>query len=429
MKNLAICLIFLAGLLPSCTQVKIEENTTGTLTGIAADKTTGEPVPVVNLVLTPGGNSTVTGSDGSFSFTDLKGGTYTIAYTKDGYKSGSSEVYVEAGLETQANLLIERIPAVITADSDELDFGESASINTLSFNIVNPSYETLSWEVENSCPWIADIQPSEGRLAFGKTSTIVVTIDRSSLADGENETVIVIRSSNGAGNAEVKIRAVRNDPERLPEIEIAGLYDKIDYMEGTGFLIFNVKDTGHPPYSELRLAVISYKDGYKHDEALIGLTGVSGTGSFITELANLDHNLSYRLQLSAISPSGTAYSNIFEIPVPDYLEIPALGLAVQKENIGSGNFNTVNSLCENSIIGGYSDWRLPDIDELMSIYTLRSTIGGFSSYSSYNHFFWSSTPSGENATQIVRFGSGSLSSIQNGERGYGRCVRTLTSTE
>ena len=381
---------------------------------------------MVNLVLTPGGNSTVTGSDGSFSFTDLKGGTYTIAYTKDGYKSGSSEVYVEAGLETQANLLIERIPAVITADSDELDFGESASINTLSFNIVNPSYETLSWEVENNCPWIADIQPSEGRLAFGKTSTIVVTIDRSSLADGENETVIVIRSSNGAGNAEVKIRAVRNDPERLPEIEIAGLYDKIDYMEGTGFLLFNVKDTGHPPCSELNLLIVSYKDGYKQDEALIGLTGISGTGSFITELANLDHNLSYRLQLSAISPSGTAYSNIFEIPVPDYLEIPSLGLAVQKEDIGAGNFNTVNSLCQNSITGGYGDWRLPDIDELMSIYTIRTTIGGFSSYSNY---YWSSTPAGENSTKIVGFSFGSLISMQNGERAKGRCVRTLTSTE
>ena len=336
-------------LLAACSQTEIENKTTGNLSGIVSDMTTGEPVSVVNLSLEPGGNSTVTGSDGSFSFKNLTAGTYTIHYTKDGYKEGSKDIFIERGRESQANLLIERIPAVIAADCDLLDFGETPSINTLSFNIVNSSYETLSWKAEYNCPWIVEISPSEGQLAFGKTATIVVTIDRSLLTDGENETVIVIRSSNGAGNAEVKIKAVRNDPERLPDIEIAGLYGKIDYMEGTGVLSFNIKDFGKPLYSDLILTIISYrKDGSTYNNESTSLVGVTEPGQYFIDLINMQHWCRYTIQLIAINSVGTVYSNILEIPIQEYIEIKSLGIAVQTADIGSGDFYTVNSLCNSS---------------------------------------------------------------------------------
>lgn len=52
----------------SCTPIIEEEVTTGSISGIVSDKTTGEPIPTVRLTLEPDGTSTVTGSDGSFSF-------------------------------------------------------------------------------------------------------------------------------------------------------------------------------------------------------------------------------------------------------------------------------------------------------------------------------------------------------------------------
>lgn len=76
-----IALLFLTILCACASDIDIKENTSSII-GIVADKTTGEPVPVVNLTLTPGGKSTVTGSDGSFSFKDLDEVNYTVRLEK-----------------------------------------------------------------------------------------------------------------------------------------------------------------------------------------------------------------------------------------------------------------------------------------------------------------------------------------------------------
>ena len=136
--------IMLAGLLfMACADDINEEVTIGKISGVVSDKTTGEPVATVSAVLSPGGNSTVTGSDGSFEFVDLAPGEYTVNINKEGYKGNNKTVTVVAGQTTQAHLLIERIPAVITANRTELDFGKDYGVNTLSFNIVNNNYEKL----------------------------------------------------------------------------------------------------------------------------------------------------------------------------------------------------------------------------------------------------------------------------------------------
>lgn len=183
----------------------IEENPFGGIAGSVSDRTTGEPVATVNVTLSPGGKSTVTGSDGSFSFVDLKPGIYRIDIRKEGYDPNYNTVEVAVGQQALAHMLIERIPAIVTADRKELDFGGNTSLNTLSFGIVNSSFEDLSWQIEHDCKWIKEIKPASGILKLGKTETIVVTIDREQLAAGNNKTVIVVRSTNG--RAEVTIKA------------------------------------------------------------------------------------------------------------------------------------------------------------------------------------------------------------------------------
>ena len=66
--------------------------------------------------------------------------------------------------------------------------------------------------------------------------------------------------------------------------------------------------------------------------------------------------------------------------------------------IGTGAQNTIDimngcatagiaaSLCGDLVLGGYSDWYLPSIDELTQLYINRVAIGGFA-----NNFYWSST--------------------------------------
>ena len=188
---------------------ELAQELTGNILGTVADATTGEPVPTVGIVLEPGGASTLTGSDGNYMFTDLKAGTYTLTLTKEGYTPASKTLEVTAGGQTNGYVLISRIPAMVTVDRDSLAFGDGSEVNTLSFNIVNSSYEDLEWRIEYDCDWISDIKDKEGVLPYGKTQTIVVFIDRSLLLPGYNETVVVVRSSNGS--SDLKVSAIGED--------------------------------------------------------------------------------------------------------------------------------------------------------------------------------------------------------------------------
>lgn len=53
--------------------------------GIVSDASTGTPVANATINLSPGGRSTVSGSDGQFEFLDLDPGQYTITVQCTGY--------------------------------------------------------------------------------------------------------------------------------------------------------------------------------------------------------------------------------------------------------------------------------------------------------------------------------------------------------
>lgn len=94
--------IGVAVLIMSCTPVTVEEST-GNLSGIVYDKTTEDPVPVVSLELDSSGKSTVTGSDGCFSFKKLESGEYCISFSKEGYKAGNKNVSVTSGEDSETH--------------------------------------------------------------------------------------------------------------------------------------------------------------------------------------------------------------------------------------------------------------------------------------------------------------------------------------
>ncbi len=286
----------------SCSSDSTEEVNTGGIAGSVSDRTTGEPVATVNVTLSPGGKSTVTGSDGSFSFVDLEPDDYTIDIRKEGYNPNSSRIRVAAGQQSQAHLLIERIPAIVTADREELDFGENAGVNTLSFGIINSSYEDLSWQIEHDCKWIKEIRPVSGVLKLGKTETIVVIIDRELLSAGNNETVLVVRSTNG--RAEVKIKAVgaERDTPRL------NILDATKITSSTATLNGEILAAGIPAYTE-RGFVYSLNSMPTFDNMLAKLTApVTEDNTYSYNLRGLTLGETYYVRAYATNSVGTAYS-------------------------------------------------------------------------------------------------------------------------
>jgi len=82
-KLISITLMILAIILlwHGCT--KPEE--TGTIYGTVTDFATGEPLKNVNVRIRPSGETTQTGSDGTYMFQDLRPGKYSLFLSKADY--------------------------------------------------------------------------------------------------------------------------------------------------------------------------------------------------------------------------------------------------------------------------------------------------------------------------------------------------------
>lgn len=106
------------------------------------------------------------------------------------------------------------------------------------------------------------------------------------------------------------------------------------------------------------------------------------------------------------------------------------GLMWQDDAIGSTmNWSTAITTCENLTLGGYSDWRLPNIRELKSIVDKSRYDPAISPnfIAITSDQYWSSTTDASNSSDgwFVAFysGIGSSSSGKGNNSVYVRCVR------
>lgn len=288
----------------SCTESIDEHSNTGGIAGVVADKTTGEPVPVVNVKLEESGASTVTGSDGSFSFQNLTAGTYTILISKEGYKDNTTSVKVSGGSITDCHLLIERIPAVLTIDRESLDFGDNYSNTTLSFSMVNKNYIDLDWEIVYSCRWIKEIDPikSIAKLGYGKTQTVVVIIDRDALQPGNNETVIVVRTTDGASELSVK---ATGQEKRLASLNIE---ETTDIKASSAILNAVITDEGVPAYFERGFVLGDSEMPTKETAIKVIPAAVNSEKKYAARAGDLVLGGTYYVRAYATNSLGTAYS-------------------------------------------------------------------------------------------------------------------------
>ncbi len=278
--------------------------TTGDIIGNVSDQTTGEPIPTANVKLEPSGRSVVTGRDGNYQFSEVEGGTgYTITIAKEGYNSASRNVTVVPGQKAEVNFTLERIPAVVTADRDVLDFGDGKDVTTLPFNIVNAGYEDLEWHIEYDCGWIKEVKDNEGVLKHGKTQTIVVFIDREQLAAGENKTILVVRSSNGS--SEVTVTAVGQEKKGA----VLNTLDVKDVTGRTAVFCGEIVEEGYPEYTK-RGFVYSLENTPTKDTSIEILTAkISDEKVFSVDVKGLELNTKYYVRAYAESALGTFYAS------------------------------------------------------------------------------------------------------------------------
>lgn len=302
MKRLLSALLC-AMMIVGCSEDVTTEETTGNIVGSVVDKSTGEPVPVVSVKLTENGKTTITGSDGVFEFKDVEPGKYTVKANKEGYNPGENTVSVASGGNSECHILIERIPAVITADRNELDFGSNYSTNTMSFNIVNNNYQTLGWKIVNNCGWIDKVEPASGELEYGKTGTIIVKIDRDALADGVNEAILVL-STTGNGSTEVKVKAT-GQAQRLATLNTLKMGD---ITASTAVFNGEIVDVGYPEYTERGFVYSEQQQPNENNTIQLLTSTVTKDATFSQQAVGLTLGKTYYVRAYARNNVGIAYS-------------------------------------------------------------------------------------------------------------------------
>lgn len=219
------------------------------------------------------------------------------------------------------------------------------------------------------------------------------------------------------------VRAVRRDgPPIVSTLPVT------DIGETTAVLHGNINSKGVPAYTERGFvySTLFPSPTLESDQKVI----VKGTdiGEFSANLSGLTTGINYYVRAFATNSKGTAYgeSVTFRPDNPDYTILEVAGIMVQRSDIGDTaeeglTWEAANALCENSIVGGYTDWRLPTIDELATLYVERDNIGNFVE----EYRYWSGTESPKGGYYSYGFSDGEIFDYSNSR--YKRSARAVRS--
>ncbi len=377
---------------------------TGTIYGTVTDFDTGEPVKNANVTLIPSGETTLTGSDGTYMFQDLKKGDYSLSLSKAGYKDliDDYKIQLAAGKsvcrDVQMKIKSLRITDMNGEDTNELDFGSEGDDVSRIFNIFNDSGETISWEIITTANWIESPETgTSGTLQAGENKGIVVKIDRSKLQQGDNTTTMHITSNNG--NQQLTIKARRTDVSTLDATAV-----------NSNSAVLNGKINTNKPYSEK-----GFYYGTNHNLSTKVVVNGNGSGAFSTQITGLLENTTYYFKAYCICNGEYLYGEEKSFTNVNFPTFEYNGHTYWVAPVSNKmQWSMANSYCNNFSIYGIDGWRMPTIEELTQMY--------LNGIRDYKYWLWSSTKEGNTSYYCVYMNDGD---IQAWTSTHEYCVRPV----
>lgn len=293
-----------------------DSDLTGVIYGTVTDFATGQPISNANVKLRQTGETTLTGSDGTYEFQNVPSGSYSINVSKAEYTDLIDDyvIVVSGGKKVRRDVQIQSLPSALRIvnsngeDISVLDFGTEVDVTSRTFSIFNDSPGKISWWITDvNCGWISDIKSMltdrpAGEIDPGRQEPVKVTINRSGLADGLNTYMLNINSDHGS--KELKI--VAGEEIGLPSLST----EPVSNTTQTS-VTFNGKiiDAGLPPYDE-RGFVYSTSAQPTYDDNVGRITAVvNGQASFSANQSGLEANHAYYVRAYAKNTVGVAYGN------------------------------------------------------------------------------------------------------------------------
>jgi hypothetical protein len=295
----AICLFSLLCLISSCAKDIVDLN--GSISGIVKDYNDAHLIANCQVALSPSGKSETTADDGSFSFSSLDPGEYTITFRKSGYEDNIATVSVVSGnASSLAILLKSKSPFALSAES--YDFGDLEVED--SFTCFNNSDADCSYSISDVPSW-ATFNKLKGVVKAGSSDSFTVTVNKEGRSVGEysqNVTITYSGKNQGSVHLLLKMKIVVLS---IPKVSINALAENIS---NNGFNIGGaVSETGG---SE----IISYGHCWSNienptiNDSKSDLGSRSDIGTYLTTVTGLVPNTTYYVRAYATNVKGTAYS-------------------------------------------------------------------------------------------------------------------------
>ena len=230
-KLLRFTLFLLPLLLAACVNEEID--TKGTIAGIVTDAVNGATLKDASVALNPSGRTYTTGADGRYEFKDIEFGTYTVSASKTNYISDEHAVEVRVAETSNLDFQLKPANPQLEVVQKTLDFG--AEVTNLSLDIKNSGYAKLTWQLTEDASWLA-CNPTSGTIEAGKQQAVVVTVDRSSLKQGNYNQNITITSNGGSATIQVSITE--------PGIQVSVSPEQLDFGSTTTSATLTLTNTG-----------------------------------------------------------------------------------------------------------------------------------------------------------------------------------------
>ena len=205
MKKFFCILPLFAVLLMTACEEELPE-TMGGIYGIVSNSETGEPVRGASVILSPGNQTTVTGYDGHFEFSNLAAGQYKLQASASGYNTNSRQITVVAGKDASGDMPLSPIAEVMNVrlSNNYFDFGSSHS--ELALTIQNTGNSgSIDWIITGvDATWLT-VSPLSGSIAMGKTADVKLVVDRLKLATDEASTTFMVNAAGGSQSVRVNV--------------------------------------------------------------------------------------------------------------------------------------------------------------------------------------------------------------------------------
>ena len=123
-------------------------NTMGSIYGIVCDVDNSEPIRGASVILSPGNQTTVTGSDGHFEFLNLEASQYKIQVSASGYVTNSRQITVVPGINASGDIMLRPTTAEMSVSTEVLDFGTATE--SLAFDVSSKGDRQIEWFIKEN---------------------------------------------------------------------------------------------------------------------------------------------------------------------------------------------------------------------------------------------------------------------------------------